>query len=99
MTWMENIKKQQAEREAKRSKELGEVYQKELNDLLNFYFNNYETAKADFEKINLEWKKLCQKVNNKQKVIRLKLTAFEDEAKRIIAENPQFQDVTDITKL
>ncbi len=85
-----------------KSEEHGKEVQKDLNLLLNFYFSNYQENKDSFDKINLEWKKRCHQINSTQKLIIVKPEGFELEVKRIISENPQFQDkeqVIDLTKL
>lgn len=84
---------------AKKAKDMGDTYEKELNELLGWYFNDYEANKDFYDKVNLEWKKLCQQVNGRQSIIKLRVDAFEKEVERIISENPAFQTVTDLTKI
>lgn len=82
-----------------KAKQLGEEYANELNQLLSWYFGDYEANKDFFDKVNLEWKKMCQQVNGKQKLISLRLDAFEKEVERIKSENPQFQSVINLTEI
>jgi len=83
----------------KKAKSVLDGAKNDLNELVNYYFNNYEELKDKYDKINLEWKKRVAAINSLQKVIKLLPNSFEVEVARIIKENPKFQTVTDLTKL
>lgn len=71
----------------------------DLNELVNLYFNNFNQLKGEYDKLNLEWKKRVHQINSTQKIIKLKPDSFKVEVARIVSENPQFQEVTDLTKI
>jgi len=83
----------------KRTKEILEAANVDLQELVNHYFNNYENLKDKYDRINLEWKKRVHQINSTQKIIKLRSDSFEVEVARIISENPQFQEVKDLTKI
>ena len=77
---------------------LGKSIAKDLNDIVDLYFNNYDEKK--FEATNLHWKKHCYNINNRQQLVKAEPEAFKNRVAKIISENPQFQNnVIDFTKL
>lgn len=101
MSILEKVEAIASKSRSVKAKELGEASRKDLNELLNFYFSNFEENKQNFDKINLEWKKHCYNINNRQKLITIKSDSFEVEVARIIEETPEFKDnqIVDLTKL
>jgi hypothetical protein len=83
-----------------KAEKLSKSIVKDLDSIVNLYFNNYDSAKELFETANMDWKKHCYNVNRRQKLVKVDINAFEKRVKEIIADNPQFQDKTiDFTKL
>lgn len=82
-----------------RTKQILKSANTDLTELVNYYFNNYNDLKDKYDKINLEWKKRVHQINSTQKIIKLQSNSFEVEVARIISENPQFQEVKDLTKI
>lgn len=83
----------------KRTKEILDSAKNDLNELVNLYFNNYDELKDRYDHINLEWKKRVHQINSTQKVVKLLPNSFEVEVARIVSENPQFQEIKDLTKI
>lgn len=82
-----------------RTEQILKLANTDLTELVNYYFNNYNDLKDKYDKINLEWKKRMHQINSTQKLIKLQSNSFEVEVARIVSENPQFQEVKDLTKI
>ena len=99
----EKIMKERVRLHNEKIEKLGEEFSGRLNEFLSTYFNNFSEDKDanDFayDVLNKEWKSYVNKRNTLQKIIQIKHDAFEVEVARIISENPQFQTVTDLTKI
>ena len=91
MTIVRRIDAIVTKRKEQKAKDIGGNYKKDLDELLNYYFSNFETLKGEYEKINTEWKKHCYNMNRTQNIVRINPKGFEIEVAKIISENPQFQ--------
>lgn len=82
-----------------KAEKLSKSMVKDLGDIVDLYFNNFEENSKKFEVANLQWKKHCFNVNRRQKLIKVPFDAFEKEIARIVAENPKFQPKKEVINL